>query len=871
MTVDYERLYALTNVKIFDDIFNYSDITLKNNIHLALLNGGKYARSMIYTRLISIVLPDIENDYYLYMCENTVINNLLYNAKSWMNVEDVLNTNKVNIDFVSSDHKMIPKKMIYCILDDNTVTIFAINRKAFKKMSASTDMYITINVDTNLVGNRTVLSHLPGYHENLNGIMNAFDACDQTKCLCFINGYSIIPSKFKTYGNLSSDYYELYIDENIQFTFTIDLDERKTYNSSEENLYKDLVFIPKDLLGNNVYTYDTFSMMVRNNEGIGVFVPFLADKSVSQLTHGCVGISSFVIDSALDKLGVTSGQLELIVSNYSKTNLFIENGSLTEQLYSLDDATITSIISGGLNNDVMYWLADALEKRAYGKCLTEVEDLNTYDQVLIKKQIECLGYFPFVQLLCQQHFELTNLGSPVVHLILNKPEFWNGVSLFPIFYLDGNKVNPSIYDITQTDTQITVTFTSPLAIDFSYSVLNYRFILQTEERTYRKVVTTTDGIVINKHPGMLHVYIKTDNTTLNIDGNAHQTYVVLAIENNAYYSVIETNEQYIFSFKNAALSHEFIFMWDSVTEVNHQSTIELASGQSLFFIPTVNTVGNGSVPVLFDNGFELYLNGRYMVHGIDFITVPLKKDEEIAGYSCVLQNLKFLQESGNIVDLIIMNQKILTSETGYIVDGIIPRSSKNEAWIEGVSRLFINGKLVPFSSVTRTNTHFEIDSRYAGNGYIYHFVNSISNDFYEAYKSFMNTSYFDGRVEISDYFLRDYTYSLPSEIIISNGNKMFSSYLNEVIKRVLHDEVVVNFINDDNDIIHQLDTIEYLKKFDILLADDDLINKRFIDIYPMYLSQLQTDDFNKYLYIRRLVKIIIGTDEISDHLIAYLP
>lgn len=871
MTIDYKHLYEITNNKIFDDIFNYSDITLKNNIHLALLNNGKYARNMIYSRLITLILPDNQNDYYVYMCENTVINNLLYNAVTWTNLEDVLNTNKVNIDFVSSDSKMIPKKMIYCILDDTTLTVFAINKKAFKQLNASTDMYITINIDTNLIGDRSVISHIPGYFENASNLMTAFDTCDQTKCLCFINGKSIIPSKFRTYGNITTDYYELYIDGNIQFTFTYDLDNRKTYNSSEESLYKDIIIIPKELIENNVYTFDTISMIVRTNDGIGVFIPFLATNSVSQLTHACFSISSFIIDAALDKLGTTTGEIQFIVSNYSKTNEFIENGSLTKKLYSLTDDTISNIISGDLDDDIEYWMADSLEKRAYGKCLTEIDNFTTYDQSLIKKQIECLGYFPFVQLLCCQQKEITNLTSPIINIVLVKPEFWKGTPLFPLFYIDGNKVNFSDYDITQDDETITIVFTTPLVVDFSYSVLNYRFILYPIEKTYKKTITTIDGIVIDKQPGTLHVFYKTENICLNIDGIPYPTYAELAIETNNYYSVIETDTQYIFSFKNAALSYDFIFEWDSVTTIKQYQNVDISEGKSLFFIPYVDLVNSSDMHIsLITNSIEMYFNGRYMVEGIDFIIVPLMNDTEIAGYSCVLQNLKFMNTTTNTVDILLTNQTIISSETGYIVDGIIPKSIKNEAWIEGISRLFVNGKLVPYSRVIENDTHFIIDNGYAGNGYIYHFINSISSDFYKAYAGFMTDAYFDGRREITEYFLKGYLYTLPSEIIINYGNKMFSSYLNEVIRRILNDEITINFINDDNDIIHQLDTISYLKKFDNLFVNGDSINRRFMDIYPMYLSQIKTTDFNKYLYIRRLTKIILGTDDISDHLIVYL-
>lgn len=867
---EYERLFDITKTKIFNDIFNYSDLILKNNIKLSILNGGKFVRSMYYTAAITLLLPDTINDYYLYICESSMINNLLYGVNLWENMENILNTRRVNLDIMSSEHKMIPKELVYGILDKGGMTIFAINRNVIKKLNTTSEMYLVVNIDSDLVNERTVIHHLPGYDNNVNGLITRFDTANQDKCIGIINGHVIRNDLFKTYGNLNTDWYELYVDENIQFSFVVDLDNRKTYLSSEENLYKDIILIPKDLSQDKVYTFDTISAVVRTKEGKGIFIPYFAKNSVSQLTYNCFSISSFVIDAALDKLGVTTGELLIIVNNYSKSNVHIENGSLTQQLYSLPDTEIKTLIDGTGNNDVEYWLADNLEKRMYAKYLTEIEEMDTYDQTLIRHQIECLGYYPFVQLLCTHNVDLTNLSSPLSSLIIDKPEFWEGTDLVPIFHLDGNKIAQDRYTVTQDTNHLSVSFDVPIVPDFSYSVLNYDLILQEELKSKKIIVETTSNLVIPKYSGTLHVFLKTENTVKNIDGSDHFTYLELAIENNSYYSVVEYEDQYIFTFKNLALSHEFIFEYDSVTSINSYPNVDLTDGKTLFFIPYTKDSDGNHIQSLVENDYEIYLNGRFMVKDIDCCVITLKNNEEIAGYSIILQNLKFLNDTGsNSVDIIITNRKTITSDIGYVVDGIIPKTYQNEAWIEGVSRLFINGKLIPFNKVIQHKTHFEIDPSYTGNGYIYQFINTVSNDFYKMYEGFMYSEYFAGRLAISNYLTKDYTYEYPDTIIIQYGNKIFSSYLNEVIRRILDNEITVSFIQDDNDIIHQLDSISYLKKFDNIFREESKLDKRFIDIYPGYLASLTVTDLQKYLYIQRLVKIILGGDAATDYLTVY--
>ena len=67
MSVDYEGLFEIVKDNIFETIYNYSQITLKDNILLTAINNGAPVIGMLYTNLIAIMMPDVVNTYYMFI------------------------------------------------------------------------------------------------------------------------------------------------------------------------------------------------------------------------------------------------------------------------------------------------------------------------------------------------------------------------------------------------------------------------------------------------------------------------------------------------------------------------------------------------------------------------------------------------------------------------------------------------------------------------------------------------------------------------------------------------------------------------------------------------------------------------------------
>lgn len=874
---DKKTIFDAIYRDIFDDIYNYSDITLKNNVKLAITNNGKPIRGMIYNNVLVTMMPDTTNSFYVFMCDDTHTSDLLRNTEDgWVDTESLLNDHQVNIDTITTNNRIIPKRLVYTKYSRCGRTIIAIDASVYRKYEVSAmDTYITINVDTNIPNDRYMLSHIPGINDRFIEIITAHSMSLSHQVFGMVNGYCYRYDKFSNAGNPNSDYIELYIDRNISFEFSVDLADRNNYWSSEEQLYKDVFIIPRELTNGLAFTFDTITAIVRDRDGRGIILPYLASMSISTLTHTSFGISSYLIDAALDKLGVDDGIIYFKVANYGKTNILGNNGKVTELLYQKDDTYLLDALMNRLNQAVPGWAADELESSTYSKCLSEIAGLSTYNEDNISKQIQCLGYYEYMNRVCKHNGEIPTNGNPITSVSIPLPMYWLNEDIHPILYIDGNKISDSRYIVTNNYNALNVEFNGTITPLFNDSVIAYSLILNERKTVYQILPdAVNNNAIINIKRDRIRVYIHEDIEIFGLLSNATYGYREIDIDSLTYFTCSNTDDGIFVTFNANSFNREFIFMSDDIAVFHHQ-TLDISAGNTIVYIPMVETTNTGvSVPVLIDGIYDVYLNDRYLVADIDYIVVKMTSPEDsdvFSGYQIVIQNLKFLSDTEpNKLEIYQMNRLQHRIDTGYIINNVIPKNVNNEAYIPGISRLFINGKLIPDSKVTIFDDRYEIDPYFCNNGDVYRFVIGISTDFYNSYVSNIDPIYFSDRADITNHLIHNYTQNIPDIIIVPFNHKIYSSYLNEVIRRILADEVFIQYINDDDDILAQIAQYNYMKAMDVIFKMPSSINTEYIDLYPSYLANIQTDDLNKYLFINRLVKIILQHDITTDGTVVYI-
>lgn len=874
-----KEIFEYVSTNIFQDIFNETDVTLRNNIRLTILNDGKSVQGMLYNNVVVTTMPTGTGSYYLYICDSIDVSNLLGEIDTWSNLGDILNDVSVSMDIVSVDNLMLPKRLIYGKRLLNGKTIIAITTNVFKRYNVThLTPYLIINADTDVINDKSIISHIPGVEENFTNLYDTYVNSDPDKSLYFVNGYNYRRDVFPDVSDPATDDMEVYVDENVLYTFTVNLDDRKTYLSETEELYKDIILVPSGIADNEMLTFDTFTIIVRDIDGKGVMLPFTSETSVSQLTHNCIGLSSHLIDAALDKLGVTTGELYIQISGYSKNNDLLPNGMMTTQLYEQTDEFIINAITNKLVPSIPAWTGSVLEDSGYAKHMIDVESIREYDPVKISEQISSLGYYNYAVLTCRHSGEIV-LDTPITQLAsvaIPIPVYWSSTELYPLIYLNGSKVKSSRYTTEVNNGNIIVTFSVPLAITSNNSIIQYQLMTAKKPTVYNITPDIDHRVMAIPNDGSIKSFLRViSNDIQSVTGPLGHGYMELPNSSNSYYNVTSDDNNLTIVFSELGYGQTFAFTYTEGAWFEEHYDINLDAGDTIAFIPAAPTINDHDVitNLLISGSYEVYLNGRFLTPDIDYRVVPvisLSDPTILGGYQIVIQNLKFLKDNEpNDIELFKTNQETIKADSGYIVDGIIPLNNSNEAWVPGLSRMFINGGLVPWDKLTRRSTHYEVDLGYYSNGDVYHYDLGVSTDFKASYQEYEDPAYFSNRIAINQHLTNGYEQTLPEQIIIPFVNRIYSSYINEIIKRINDGSISVENVNNDADILLQLVSYDYLKKFDVMFDQGTVIDTDYVDLYPSYLANLSVDDLNKYLFINRLVEIILGHDTVSDDRIVY--
>ena len=860
------------NQYIFDEIFNHSCNTLRSNIKLAILNKGRIIIGAFYNNVVQLELPDTNTFYYGYLCSNIGLSNLLLDVTDWLRLDHVVNEKDVAISIFTGNHKIIPPASVYVKSTTCNQLAVIVPRKVMQLIDDSqNDVYLTISSDTDGVDDRTMISHIPGVQDELNSILNAINTIDNKYLFTTINGYHYIPSQISSLAT-TDDYVDLTIDYNVQFDFTVNLEDRNTYLSDEEQLYKDIIIIPRSYTNNRIWTYDTINIIIRDRfSGKGIMLPYTAEESVSQLSATSFGITSSIIDAALDVLGNGNYEMYIQVSDFNKSSIRGDTGVLTQYLYTQNDEFLRDALLNRLSPNILAWTASRLESSSYVKTLTSMLMYRDTDEETVQRQIETLGYYEYIRTICRHTGTIGITDTTLSELLIKKPHYWLDTDVQVRLFSNGYKIPASAFEvIDDTDGIITIQF------DPIYNVISGSNIVFT-------MMPSDYPTVWNfiPSPSSRAIYIPKDipfkafrkvmsNNQNHLGGYTNEAYEEINIPSNIYFDVSEPDDTRLLFFSTTSYDEEFVIQLTESSMLNVHNNIP--RGIDSLSFPLVMDVANAvgiTSNVLFDAIYEVYMNNRYLIAGIDYHVIRVADNSGfIKGYQMVIQNTKHLLAI-NDIEVYMVNQHIATEEVGYIVDRVIPITQQNEAWVDGLSNLYVDGILVEPSLIERYDNYYELDSNsFAANGQVYRFVLPISNDVYHAHEGYDISQYIIDRSTIALYYMSLYNNTASQPIIVPAVHTIYSVYLNEIIKRIISGDPTVQYFNDDQSIIDQLSDEEWIKEYDLFFQTNKL-DMDFIDIYPIIDTNLQVDDIEMYQFINRLVTIIIGSDHVTDGLVQY--
>ena len=267
MTVTKQSIADALNRYCFNNIWNEPTSEYRCNIRPYRVNTRSYG-GFCYFGDVAMSLPNRTSTYFVYRFTMNLSSGIInIPTNTWMTCTELCNEHDVLLHVYTPSGRMAHKSACWVYVDKATGIIsLAVTRSMMSKISEDKVVYITIYADSDVVGNTTI-------YNDPNEVASIINTSDPDKISLFINGYNYSTTKFSKYQ--SGDHLELIYDEDIIGAFNIPVTTSpNTYYSSSDQLYKEIVHIPKSLNEDNkIITYNTCSFYARTLDHKGTYIP----------------------------------------------------------------------------------------------------------------------------------------------------------------------------------------------------------------------------------------------------------------------------------------------------------------------------------------------------------------------------------------------------------------------------------------------------------------------------------------------------------------------------------------------------------------------------------------------------------------------
>jgi len=831
--------------------------------------------------MLSLVMPNKLDFFYSYICETGDLNGIMSEKKDWVTLENLFNEEQISLDVITNNGLLIPKRSVYIRLLNPGKIVVVINKKMIKKFNADpNNIFMSMNVDSDVVNDISMISHIPGIVNNFATISAAFaGAGDYSKVKLFVNGFNLAIEYFSTIK--ITDVVEYYNDQNISFVQSVSLENRSSYWSQGELLLKDIIHINKTNSAGKLRTYDTIELFIRGDNGLGIMLPFNYMYSVSQLTNGDLGITTSLIDYAINFLNSDNCSLFLIYKGYSKDDKLIPNGYFGEKLNQFEsDVNIIAHIDSTIDPNLTIWSGNRLETQKYNLFMfnapTEDFSLNA-----IKDHISCLGFHNYLATIDPEVI-YKSTTSITQYLDFYKPKALNDIDMYPIVYQNGLKINGStILNVEQIESTLGNSVRMNFSEEITVAYPTAKLIEYPHFFSYRKIPTETYETLIIPNTDDIKIFIKMTGVTIKtVNSVLNSGYKEVDPGNTSYLTLNTDSNNHTIVFNFSAVGKEFVIHYKHHSSVKY-TILDISTGATISIIPNTKTIdGLITIPILTNDNYEIYLNKKLLAPNVDYINKKLTADEDatiFAGYQLIIQNLKFLYgDQDNILEVISTGCVSEQTAVGFVINNTIFGTTENDLFVNrfdhsnsnaynySISRLFVNGKLVKLSNITRERNQYVISPGVVNNGEVYVITTDINARVKDALVVHQDANYNNDRIAVNDYFLSDYEPITPSPLVVPYTHTLYSSYLNEIIRRIIDGTIAVDYVPTDVGILAQLENYNYLKDFDILFDANNKVDSRFVDFYPGYIATVSINDMEKYQFIKRFVNIMLRNDLVHD-------
>ena len=871
------KIKNFLNSYLFDKVWNEPYSEYRQNYIPRLLSTTPVVGTYSYLDEY-VSMPSVSTCYYLYALPASLLAPITITAPEWQTISEYVADKQIMFRVHGTTGEMLYRDKIYFINNvDNSLTYMAVEKNMYDKILGKTysprNIFVATYFDSDIENPLTLQCFNPKTQAELLAATTAAASGN----LIFVNGYESynVSSSVLSLG----DYIEVIKDRNIYCEFTLDLtniDDNRFFTSTKDSCIKQLIHIPKALNPNQkVITHNTCDMYIRPNIGVNKNIKgrFLhrcqMGVDIGQVTFNDFSIPMYIIDAYTAAMNVDEISIRVVCRVHDKNNVLIRDKDYVDYLYTHSDAEILQFLEGvhEYTASMQFWKAENLEKSKYTEMMTT--SVPQYIDVgSVTEYIDVLGYNNTLALVCARVLRKVipeNL-SHTMHMAI--PVLFESAKLYAFVYIDGIKIHNDYVTVSTSSLSgyIDVTLSPSIELPVGKDLVVELFENQTRHTMVLEPTEDTPSFVI-PYIGKTYLIYEVNNmgsvTVKGVDRTANTSYIPRTL---AEVGEAETDDAGVqtLTFKNTSYGNTYVLQ-NTVGIYRFTADIgEIADANGSIVVNTnilVDDTVSTTVPLL---GTTLcpfvFLNGKLLADGVDYKLRTIKDSSNNPAFSqVVVQNINYIKSSGNTLEVYLSRDSIAEAHIGFMTSNVITGIGDVMLWFDETSMLSVDGKVV--KDVEVATGQVSISESYGQRvGAVYDIKTIFCNqavEFANQYSTDTDTT----RLQVlRDYFSR-YDTTTSGTIVLPYSHKIYSVFLNNIIRDVLAGTKVIGYEPDLTKVLNQVSEYFYLRDLDIVYTES--LDIRFVDYHPSY-QKLLVEGTPLYRALYQLKTAALVADTIVD-------
>lgn len=659
---------------------------------------------------------------------------------------------------------------------------------------------------------------------------------------------------------------------NIENVMEIDLTESDKwvrYYSDRDECYK--YAIPLEV-NQGIATDDTIELTIHVNgspdvedfrSGLYIHRNDAEHLVVDHVTGNVISIRETALDNFKNLLRSTELTMYIyildlgwdnnpIIRTKDYVDLFLKRIPLKDKL---------NLLGMKLDPKYYFWSANHLEQSKYTEYLKDTPQY--IKERTINEFVEAMGYYTAMGIVGRKFQSHTVINPAVRTYQLDIPYYYDDHTLRALIHVNGLKVPDSASRLVRVPGEAAF-----IEIGSSYTLeegdeIVVEWIETTEctEDNFRVIIADENNVPFDPANG---------DKLVRVNRASQPIYKLAKGSTDTYYDFIEdisevgvTYTDYgvpVLEFNVARYGEEYLIINGSFGFVFRDQFNLVNAPIEHMVVDLKTTIDGTDIPITDTETVSVYLNGRALVHNIDYHLVHTDINDGRTIDQLVIQNRNFL---GNDTDMhtleVYVPDAMMINEFNHVTLNSILEipNDDNVAWIEGLSKLIIGGKVLN-PMVTHV---IGMDLTEEQIGKIYGVSTTIDEQIANAFdRSFADEAQQTLQAVI-EYFWQT-SEQEPGVVILQDTHQIYSVLFETVARDVEAGTLQLCDMPDADSLIRQIENYRYLDRYDLTMQNPDVLRLDYLDIYPTITSV--DVDIDSFTALNKICKLLLPDDPVTE-------